>query len=174
MNGRTKNIVLCGLMAAITGVCSQLIIPLPMVPINLALLAVLLSGSLLGTKYGSIAMCVYVMMAAVGVPVMAGFTGGFGALLGKTGGYVIGYIFCAMITGALSNRWGTGFWPLCLAMGVGVVVNYAFGTAWFMVVTRVDVLTTLMYCVVPFIIGDVLKVGVACLITRKLKHRIPR
>ena len=77
---------LCALMAAVTAVCSQIQIPLPMIPINLALFSVHLSGILLGPKYGSVSQAVYLLLAAVGVPVLAGFSGGLGALFGRTGG----------------------------------------------------------------------------------------
>lgn len=172
MKNRTKNIILCGLLAAVTGVCSQIIIPLPMIPINLALLAVLLSATLLGPKLGAISMCVYLLMAAVGIPVMAGFSGGLGALFWKTGGYVIGYVFCAFITGWLYKKFGNKFWKVCLVMAVGVLVDYTIGSIWFMAVTKMDILTTLMYCVFPFIIGDGLKITAAALITPKLKNRL--
>ena len=67
----TRSLVLCALMAALTAICSQIQIPLPMVPINLALFAVHLSGALLGWKYGALSMVVYALLGVIGVPVFA-------------------------------------------------------------------------------------------------------
>src|SRR5699024_9633322 len=90
---RVHGLVLCALFAALTAVCSQIALPMPWgVPINLAIFAVCLSGSLLGPVRGMASMAVYVALAAVGVPVLAGFQGGPAAIFGKTGGYVIGYM----------------------------------------------------------------------------------
>ena len=84
----TRSLVLCALMAALTAICSQIQIPLPMVPINLALFAVHLSGALLGWKYGALSMVVYALLGVIGVPVFAGFGSGPAVLFGKTGGYI--------------------------------------------------------------------------------------
>ena len=67
----TRSLVLCALMAALTAICSQIQIPLPMIPINLALFAVHLSGALLGWKYGALSMVVYALLGVIGVPVFA-------------------------------------------------------------------------------------------------------
>ena len=78
----TRNLVLAALFAALTAVCSQIQIPLPMVPINLALFAVHLCGALLGAKWGALSMCAYVLLGAVGVPVFSGFASGPAVLFG--------------------------------------------------------------------------------------------
>ncbi|MBQ8130480.1 MAG: biotin transporter BioY, partial [Clostridia bacterium] len=74
----------CALMAALTAVCSQIQIPLPMVPINLALFAVHLSGALLGARRGALSMTAYALLGLVGVPVFSGFTAGPATLFGRT------------------------------------------------------------------------------------------
>jgi biotin transport system substrate-specific component len=98
--------LLCALFAALTAICSQIMIPLPFtpVPINLAYLAVLVCGGALGPKKGAIAMTVYVLLGAIGVPVFHGLTGGLGVLAGPTGGYIIGYIPMALVMGLLAKR----------------------------------------------------------------------
>ncbi|PWM02202.1 MAG: biotin transporter BioY, partial [Clostridiales bacterium] len=99
MRFSTRSLMLCALFAALMGVCSQLSIPLPMVPINLALFAALLGGALLGPKLGAAAIGVYVLVGLLGVPVFASFGAGPGTLFGKTGGYIIGYVLAAFLTG---------------------------------------------------------------------------
>ncbi len=96
-----KGIILCGVFAAVVAVCSWITVPLPFtqVPINLAILGVLLAGGLLGSKYGALSLLVYILLGAVGLPVFAGFGAGLGVLVGPTGGYIVGYLLCAAISG---------------------------------------------------------------------------
>lgn len=103
---RTTYLTLCGLFAAVMAICSVITIPLGFtpVPINLGTLGVFLVGGLLGKKYGTISMSVYVLLGAVGVPIFSGFRGGVGVLAGPTGGYIIGYIVAAFIIGLLIEK----------------------------------------------------------------------
>ena len=165
----TRSLVLAALMAALTAVCSQIQIPLPMVPINLALFAVHLAGALLGAKWGALSMAAYALLGAAGVPVFAGFTSGPAVLFGKTGGYILGYILCALVVGLLSRRLGFTMKGLCLSMLVGVAVCYIFGTIWFMVVTGMNLVTSLTYCVIPFLPGDAVKIVLAALLALRLR-----
>ena len=107
--GRSKlySYLLCALFAALTAIFSQIMIPLPFtpVPINLALLAVWLCGSVLGAKRGALAILVYLLLGAIGVPVFHGFMGGIGVLAGPTGGYIIGYLPAVVIFGLLYNKY---------------------------------------------------------------------
>lgn len=165
----TQRIVLAALFAALMAVCSQIQIPLPMVPINLALFAVHLCGALLGAKWGALSISAYVLLGLVGAPVYAGFASGPAALFGKTGGYILGYILSAFLVGLLSRRIGFTFKGLCLSMLVGVVACYAFGTVWFMAVTGLNLMTSLAYCVIPFLPGDAVKIVLAALLALRLK-----
>lgn len=165
-------LVMCALFAALTGICSQIQIPLPMVPINLALFAVHLCGAVLGAKYGTFSMAVYVLLGMAGLPVFAGFTGGVGVLFGKTGGYIIGYILDAFIVGLIVARWGDGFFKCCIAMAAGLAACYIFGTLWFMHITGTGLWMSLVYCVFPFLAGDAVKIGLAAYLTRRLKKAL--
>ena len=101
----TYEMVLCAFCAAVTCVLAPISVPLAgEVPISLATFAVLLSGILLGAKFGAISQLVYVLLGSVGVPVFAGWTGGIGITLGVTGGYIIGYILMAFVAGLLYHR----------------------------------------------------------------------
>lgn len=162
-------LVLCAFFAALTSVCAQIQIPLAMVPINLALFAVYMAGILLGARYGSLSMLLYVLIGAVGIPVFAGLNGGIGILVGKTGGYIIGYIIAAFLVGFLSNRFKYKFITLLVAMIIGTISCYFIGTLWFMFVTKINLWASLMYCVFPFILGDFIKMILAASLTIKLK-----
>ena len=165
----TRNLVLAALFAALTAVCSQIQIPLPMVPINLALFAVHLCGALLGAKWGALSMTAYALLGGVGAPVFAGFSSGPAVLFGKTGGYILGYILCALLVGLLSRRLGYTVKGLVIAMVVGVAACYVFGTIWFMVITGMSLKLSLTYCVLPFLPGDAVKIALATFLALRLR-----
>lgn len=166
--------VLCALFAAATAVLSQLSIPLPFtpVPINLATLAIFIVGGLLGPVFGSISLTVYVILGAVGLPVFAQFSGGVGIILGPTGGYILGYIGAAFITGLIAKRLSRSFWGNVVAMTAGLAVCYAMGTAWFMISTGTGLLAALGMCVVPFLIGDALKILCGAFLVNRLARHV--
>lgn len=168
-NNKIQMYALCALFAALTAVCSQIQIPLPMVPVNLALFAVHLSAFLLGKTFGAISQTVYILLAAVGVPVMAGFSGGLSVLFGQTGGYAIGYILSAFLTGLICEKWGYAFWKICIAAAIGCIACYVLGTIWFMAVTGLNLSTSLVYCVFPFLPGDVIKILLAGVLAVRLR-----
>ncbi|MBQ7052643.1 MAG: biotin transporter BioY [Clostridia bacterium] len=162
-------LTLCALMCALCAVLSQIQIPLPPVPLSLSLLAVYLGGLLLGARGGAAAAGVYVALGAAGIPVFAGFSGGFSALLGPTGGFLLGYIPCAYITGALSVRLGGTRSAALLSMLAGTAVCYALGTAHFMLVSGAALSAALAACVLPFIPGDLLKMALAAHLAPRLR-----
>lgn len=168
-NKKSLKITLCALFAAFTAICSQIQIALPYVPINLALLAVFMSGAILGAGYGTTSMCVYVLMGAAGVPVFAGFKGGLGALTGATGGYIVGYILCAFITGIIIKCSGTKVYNMVIAMVIGLTVCYLLGTVWFIILTGNSLMAALSVCVFPFLPGDAVKIALASILSLRLR-----
>ena len=167
----TRSLVLCALMAALTAICSQIQIPLPMVPINLALFAVHLSGALLGWKYGALSMVVYALLGVIGVPVFAGFGSGPAVLFGKTGGYILGYVCIALCT-ALAVKFTKNPVLIGLAMALGLAVCYTLGTAWFMVITGAGFAQSLAWCVTPFVLPDIAKGVCAYVVGKLVKARL--
>ena len=167
---RIRRMILCALFAALTAVCSQIAIPMPWgVPVNLALFAVYLAGALLGPVWGMASQLVYLVLAAVGVPVLAGLGGGPAVLFGRTGGYVIGYLLAALLTGVLAPR-GASARRLAGAMAAGCLGCYALGTVWFMAITGISLWQSLALCV-PFLPGDAAKIALAAALGRKLAPR---
>ncbi len=177
---KTTYMALCGLFAALMAICSFISIPLGFtpVPVNLGTLGVFLTGGLLGKKYGTISMSVYVLLGAVGVPVFAGFRGGIGVLAGPTGGYIIGYIVAAFLIGLLLEQMlggktlsrGKELGNCVIAMIVGLLACYLLGTAWFMISTHTGVWASLVSCVIPFLPGDALKIAAGALLVQRLRH----
>lgn len=171
---KTKKLILCALFAALTAVCSMISIPLPFtpVPINLATLSVFLAGGLLGSGGGAVSQLVYVILGAVGLPVFHSFTGGLGILTGPTGGYIIGYVAAAWLTGFVIGRLGQGFYKNIIAMTAGLAACYFLGTLWFMYITSTGLVAALMMCVVPFLIGDAIKIAAGAILVKKLHKYI--
>lgn len=169
-----KMLVLCALFAALIAVCTQIQLPIGPVPITLSLLPVLLSAALLDKRYAALSSLVYLLMGLVGLPVFTGLTGGPGKLFGVTGGYIIGYVLCAFIAAWMMEKWGRAWWKQALAMAVGVLVCYAFGTAWFMATKGTGLWTSLTLCVFPFLPGDALKIAVAVLLSKRLEAPMRR
>lgn len=171
-----KMLVLSAMFTALTAILSQISIPLPFtpVPISMATFAVFCTGALLGPKYGSLSMALYTLLGAFGVPVFAQFTAGLGILIGPSGGYIIGYIFAALIIGLIVNGAKRKIWAYPLAMSAGIAACYAFGTVWFCIVYQIGIVGALMSCVVPFLIGDALKIAVATLLCPALYKALTR
>lgn len=177
----TRNLVLCGVCAAITCILAPLSIPLAGgVPISLATFAVMLSGVLLGGTPGAVSQLVYVLLGSVGLPVFAGWSGGFGIVMGMTGGFIVGYIPLAFFTGLIykpfshSKKMPVRMAAMIAGMVVGNIVLYALGTAWFMVSTGMTLAASLAACVTPFLPGDFIKMAAVCIIAPPIELAIRR
>lgn len=169
---KTIDLVYMALGAALIAICSWISIPTT-VPFTMQTFAVFFVLSALGGKRGTVAIIVYVLLGAVGVPVFAQFTSGIGILLGATGGYIVGFIFMGLTYWLIVRFLGKKMWVEILAMVMGIVVLYSFGTAWFMIVyaqanEAVGLMVALDWCVIPFIIPDLIKLGLAVMLARKL------
>ena len=160
------------LSVALIAVCSWISVPL-MIPVTLQTFAVCLVTALLGLKSGLWAVAAYILLGAAGLPLFSGFRGGPAALLGTTGGYIVGFLFTALSVGLGVKLFGRRLPVLLISMALGVLLCYVFGTAWFMVVyTRnsgpVSLGVVLGWCVLPYLIPDGVKILLAALLTRRL------
>jgi len=170
-NKKLKMLVLCALFAALTAILSQIIIPIGPVPINLATFAVFCAGALLGSKLGALSLALWAAIGAVGVPVFTMFRSGFGALLGPTGGYIIGYIPAAFVVGLIIEKINIEkkafLYPL--SMLAGMLIYFSLGTAWFMFSTNTGLWEALMICVIPFLPGEAIKITCATLLAIRIR-----
>ena len=166
--------VLAALMASLTAVGAYIYIPIGPVPIILSTFFVILSGLLLGSRWGLISMALYLLVGAMGIPVFAGGKGGFAYFLGPTGGYLMGYLLAAWITGLISERSPRRFaWDVA-AVVIGSLILYGCGVLWLKVVTRMSWPKTLLVGVIPFLIGDAIKASVAVLLSRSVRPMLNR
>lgn len=167
-----KRMVYAALMAALTAAGAYIAIPIGPVPIVMQNLFVMLAGLLLGGRWGLISVGVYLLAGAVGLPVFAGGTGGIGKFAGPTGGYLLGFAAAAYLIGVISAL-GQGRVAFdVLAMVAGTVVIYAFGVPWLKVVTGMSVSKAMAVGMLPFLIGDALKIAAAVPIAKALRPMI--
>lgn len=172
----TKDLVYIAIFAALLAICSWISID-TVVPFTLQTFGVFLTCGLLGGRRGTLVILLYLLMAAVGIPVLAGPTGGLGILLGSTGGYILGFVLIALLLWGIERFFGDRLWLLGVGMVVGMLLCYFFGTVWYMVVyTRsegaLSVLTALSWCVFPFLIPDAVKIALALLLTARLRKYV--
>ena len=163
-----KNMVFTAMFAALIAVCSIISIPIGQVPVTLQTFAVCLTAAMLGWKRGALAVLVYILLGAVGVPVFAGMTGGIGILAGPTGGYIIGFILTSLIVGFAAERQHRKALPLAVSMVAGVLMCYVTGTIRFMAVTGMGLGESLLLCVVPFLLFDAAKIALAVILSNRL------
>lgn len=165
---KTIDIVYIGLFAALIAVCAWISIPMT-VSFTLQTCAVCLTAGLLGWKRGTLTVLVYILLGMVGLPVFTGFKSGIAAVTGPTGGYIVGFIFTALIVGLAADRLGKKLWVNILFMAIGILVCYLFGTVWFMIAYKVTFASALTTCVIPFLIPDAVKIAVAAILVNRLK-----
>ena len=176
VRSKTFSMVYVALFAVLIAICSWISIPTT-VPFTLQTLGIFVSVGVLGGKRGSLSVLIYLLLGAIGIPVFAGFTGGMGVMLGSTGGYIIGFLLLALVMWLMEQLLGKKTWVLALSMVVGLIVCYAFGTAWFMVVYArsagsIGLMTALGWCVIPFIIPDAIKIVIALIVSRRVSKLI--
>ncbi len=169
---KTVDLVYIALFAVLIAVCSWISIPFA-VPFTLQTLGVFVAVGILGGRRGTFSVLVYVILGAIGLPVFAGFTAGLGRLLGQTGGYIIGFIFAALAYWLITKFFGTKVYVMAIAMVIGLLICYTFGTAWFMYVYiantgALSIATALSWCVIPYIIPDLIKIALAILISKRV------
>ncbi len=174
-----KEISYIALAVALLAVCAWISLPIGEVAFTLQTFAVCFIGGLLGIRRGTAAVAIYIFMGLIGIPVYAGFKAGTAVLFGTTGGYLIGFLFTAPITGLakfipVRKLWAKIF-LLYLFMIVGLAVCYFFGTVWFITMfarlndRSISVYAALSACVFPFILPDLIKLAIAAALCVRLE-----
>lgn len=169
---KVQKAVLTGILASIICLFAPLSFPLGTVPISLATFAVYIISCTVSTKFSVPAVIIYILLGTVGLPVFSAFQGGFHLITGITGGYILGYIPCTLIIGLLTNKIKNKKLVYPISMISGTAVCYLFGTLWYMLQTDTSFTAALSVCVMPFIIGDSIKITAASALGFTLRKRI--
>jgi biotin transport system substrate-specific component len=171
---RVFMLVMTALTAAIFCVVGPVSLPIGPVPISLMTLVLYISIYAIGYKYAVVACVLYLLLGLAGLPVFSGFAGGFGKLVGPTGGYLIGYVPMMLIGGLFisamaekktsTKRIIVSRFIEALGLIIATAVLYILGTVWFVISTGTPVGAALMLCVVPFLPGDLVKIVLSVIV----------
>ncbi len=173
----TRNLVLAALFAALLAIGGQLAIPIGPVPITLQTLVVMLVGAILGARWGAISVLVWILLAAVGVPVLSGASSGLATLFGPTGGYIFGFLLSSFVIGWIIHRWKlVKLWQLLIVfLLAGTLLINLVGFPWLLVSLKVPFSTSFFYqSFVIFLPGDIIKAILAAIITVSLYKSMPQ
>jgi len=168
----TRELTLIGVIAAVTCILGPLSLPIGIVPISLTNLVIYFAVYVLGRKRATLSYIVYLFIGLIGLPVFSGFSGGFTKLFGPTGGYLIGFIFMAFISGIFIDKFSSKIYMCFLGMILGTIATYIFGTAWLAYQANLTFNASLTVGVLPFIPGDIAKMVIASLIGPQIKKRL--
>jgi len=172
-SGSIRMTVFASLMAAMTAAGAYIAIPIGPVPIVLQNLFVLLTGLLLGPRWGIASVGVYLLAGVFGLPVFAGGTGGIGHLAGPTGGYLLGYLPAVAAVGWISAKGGGKIVTDIAALCAGALIVYAAGLPWLAWITGMPAGKAVAVGMLPFLPGDALKIAAAVPIARSLRPVLP-
>lgn len=169
---KIKNMTHIALFAVIMAICAWICIPTAL-PFTMQTFGLFLALDVLGGKKGCAAVLVYLLLGAVGMPVFSGGQGGVGILLGATGGYLLGMMPGALVVWLL-EKFCTCPWKKCISMVLGLVACYTFGSLWygFFYARQSSIWAAFLYCVLPFVIPDLLKISLALLVGHRVKKTL--
>ena len=170
---RIRQLSTVGLMTAVICLLGPLAIGGP-VPVSLGMLGIYLAASILGMKLGTLSVAIYILLGLAGVPVFVNFTAGAGKLFGPTGGYIIGYIFMALICGFFADRWSGKIMMIFPGMVLGTFVCYLFGSAWLAFQMSLTVPQALAAGAVPYIPFDLIKLFLALILGGQVRRRLKK
>lgn len=160
----------CALMAALMCILGPISIPIGPVPVSLTNFVIFLAVYLLGMKGATASCLIYLLIGAAGMGVFSGYEGGIGKLAGPTGGYLVGFIFMVLICGFVMEKSHSNIVITIAGMIVALLVDYLFGTVWFVLQMQCDVWYALTVCVFPFIPFDIVKILVASALGKVLRN----
>lgn len=168
-----RGMVYASMFGAATAAGAYIVIPLPPVPITLQTLFSALAGALLGGRLGALSQIVYVLLGVIGLPVFAGGKAGLGVLFGPTGGYLIGFVAAAYLTGRLVEaKEKPGGIRIALSVTCGFAALYVLGITQLSLIANLSLKKAVVVGLIPFLIGDVIKIVAVTLITLKVRDRI--
>ena len=170
----TRQMAFIGLMTSLLCIMApfSILLPFSPIPLSLGTLAIYFCAILLGMKQSIISVTLYLLLGLVGLPVFSGFTGGIGKLLGPTGGYLIGYLFLALICGLFVDKFPNQKLFYIIGMLLGTAACYLFGSLWLSYQAGISLSQAFLTAVLPFLPGDVIKLILAVLIGFQIRRRL--
>ena len=169
----TYDMICISIFSVLMAVCSWISIP-TLVPFTMQTFGLFLTMGVLGGKKSTFVILIYMLLGAVGLPVFSGFQSGLGVLAGTTGGYIVGFLLGTALLWIMESLLGERKWVRPAAMGLSMILYYIFGTIWFIAVYTgqngaVGLTAVLGWCVIPFIVPDILKLTLALLLSKRVR-----
>lgn len=161
---KPQQLVFIALCSALTVVCSYIYLPVGSINLTLQVFAVSFAGFFLGAKKGAISILVYVLLGLIGIPVFSGFKGGLGVLFNATGGFILGFVPMAFLSGIKKH-------PIIFSF-LGLIICHILGVAVFSLVTGRGVLESIVVASLPYILKDEILVLLAYKTSGIVKKRI--
>lgn len=169
---KLRSMILTALFAAVIGVLAQLTIPLPLVPITGQTLAIGLAATILGARYGTLSVILYLVIGSAGVPVFAEFSAGISKLVGPTGGFLVGFIPAAFLMGIYMEKRGFNFKNALVANIIGMIITLVFGTVWLKISASLTWTAAFASGFTPFLIVGIIKAALASWIGITIRQRL--
>jgi biotin transport system substrate-specific component len=172
---RPLDLITTSTFSVLTAIGSLVFFPLYPVPLTLQTLFTYLAGAVLGPSFGALSQVIYILLGGIGLPVFAGGKAGFGTLLGPTGGYLFGFVAASLAIGKFSDlHTQPSARRIAASFVLGTAIIYGFGVAQLSQWMNGDIQHALAVGVLPFIVGDALKIAVATAVAARLRHILPR
>ena len=188
MSSRSKReksvyeMVLVAMFSVIIAICAWITIPFA-VPFTMQTFGVFLAIAVLGGKLATVSISLYILLGIVGIPVFSGFQSGIGVLFQQTGGYVIGFLIAGLVSWGMEScvrifvRDGKKMWMLAIELLLGLLFCYILGTLWFWILYMknsgaISIGAVVGICVVPFVVPDLIKIGLAMAVQKRLRRMI--
>ncbi|WP_331456705.1 biotin transporter BioY [Bacillus sp. FJAT-27916] len=169
---KTKNMMIIAMYAAILSILAQVTIPLPLIPITGQTLAVGLIATIIGSRFSTYTVLIYLALGTIGIPVFSGFTSGLGVLFGPTGGYLFGFIPAAFLTGYWLEKRGFTITQAIIANLIGMIVTLIFGALWLKTAASLSWNAALLTGITPFVPVGILKAMMAAYLGILIRKRL--
>lgn len=164
------DIAVVSVFVAVISVCSFLTVPFA-IPLTMQVFGVFLSIGMLGMKKAVFCVLTYVLLGLTGAPVYSNFQGGVQVLLGQTGGFIVGFVLAALVSGFLIDKAADKFKPVFLSMLLGLFICYICGILWLIVGFSFDFKSAIVLNA-PLFIFDVLKIALAAVLSLRLRKYV--
>ncbi len=174
-----RAMVLASIFAALMAVCAWISLPVLETAFTMQTFGVFLALGILGGKWGTAAVLIYLLLGAAGLPVFSGFRGGLGILLGPSGGYLLGFLASGIVYWLVVAVLGEKQWTRLAGMVLGQLACYGFGSLWFALFYLgkeggASLAAVVLACVAPYLIPDGCKLTLAFFLSRRLRRQLPR
>lgn len=164
MNKTLRKIIKIAIFASMLAVMSPWSINISIIPITFALFAIYLIGAVTKGFDGLFATMIYIVLGIIGLPIFSSFRSGISVIVGPTGGYIVGYLPCILCVSLITSINKKKIFLYPLSMIIGTFFCYLLGTIWYVILTENSIGYAISVCVLPFILGDMIKIIVASIV----------